>query len=193
MSTNSDTMGASREPVFSEHKASSSSSSNSNYNKGSITRDGPVGGASTGSPAASTAATSSNYHRERSRYNPATGSGFNPPSKEDSGESRKNYNEQHPTTSVGIAPERIRTDSSGTSPGPGANGNGGETGIKGALAGIHGVGESIRGTVGAAIDSIFNDQNGISKNQAIAREGEWEVKTGQFSKSTKERERFTNT
>lgn len=139
MAANSDTMGSSREPVFSGRGPSSSS-----YQKGAISRDGkPVGGTSTGSPAAPTAATSSNYHREKSRYNPATGSGFNPPQKEYSGKPSSGSNEQYPRTSVGIAPDRIRTDSSGTSPGPGANGtngtngNGGESGIKGALAEIH--------------------------------------------------------
>lgn len=126
----SDTMGASREPVF-----SSSSSSSSAEKKGAITGNGPVGGASTGSPAAPTEATSSNYQRERSRYNVSTGSGFNPPPKEE--ESKNVSNEQDPKTSAGIAPDKMRTDASGTTPGPGANGNGGETGIKGTLAGIH--------------------------------------------------------
>jgi hypothetical protein len=133
-------MGASREPVFSGRRPSSSSSTDAQ--KGAIIRDGPVGGASTGSPAAPTAATSSNYHRERSRYNVSTGTGFNPPPKEgdSAGKSKNSSNEQYPTTSVGMAPDRVRTDTSGTTPGPSAtaaNGSGGETGIKGTLAGIH--------------------------------------------------------
>jgi hypothetical protein len=133
----SETMGESREPVFSGRRPSSSS--RTDVQKGAISRDGPVGGASTGSPAAPTAATSSNYHRERSRYNVSTGSGFNPPSKEGdgAGKSESGSNEQYPTTSVGIAPDRLRTDTSGTTPGPSANGSSGETGIKGTLAGIH--------------------------------------------------------
>jgi hypothetical protein len=136
----SETMGASREPVFSGRRPSSSSSTDAQ--KGAITRDGPVGGASTGSPAAPTAATSSNYHRERSRYNVSTGTGFNPPPKEgdSAGKSKNSSNEQYPTTSVGMAPDRVRTDTSGTTPGPSAttaNGSGGETRIKGTLAGIH--------------------------------------------------------
>lgn len=50
------------------------------------------------------------------------------------------------------------------------------------------MGESIRGTVGAAIDRSFNDHEGAQKNEDIAREGEYEVQSGRFAPSTKQRE-----
>lgn len=55
---------------------------------------------------------------------------------------------------------------------------------------IQGVGESIRGTVGAAIDRSFKDYEGARKNEDIAREGEYEVQSGRLAASTKEREGF---
>ncbi|KAH8703482.1 hypothetical protein BGW36DRAFT_87344 [Talaromyces proteolyticus] len=181
MGTRSQGLGASQEPVLGR----------SNAERGAI-GGGPVGGASTGSPAAPTAAASSDYPHERSMYNPASGSGFTPErEKRDAG---TNPNYQAPTTTAGTAPNHVRTDTSGTLPGPtsekDAKKGQSDKGIKGAIAGIHGAGESIRGTVGAAIDRAFNDQEGVAKNQAIAREGEWEVKAGRFANSTKQREGF---
>ncbi|KAK2797422.1 hypothetical protein FQN51_008454 [Onygenales sp. PD_10] len=60
--------------------------------------------------------------------------------------------------------------------------------IKAAAAGIHGVGESLRGNANAAVDRAMEDPEGVRKNEAIAREGEREVQTGEFSWGTKKRE-----
>ncbi|EEH16978.1 hypothetical protein PABG_07065 [Paracoccidioides brasiliensis Pb03] len=61
-------------------------------------------------------------------------------------------------------------------------------GIKSALAGIHGVGESIRGSVNAAVDRAMKDDEGARKNEAIAREEKRELEAGKFSRATKARE-----
>lgn len=51
-----------------------------------------------------------------------------------------------------------------------------------------GAGESLRGTVGVAIDRAFGDTKGVEKNEAIAKEGEYEVQSGNIASSTKARE-----
>ncbi|KLJ08727.1 hypothetical protein EMPG_15841 [Blastomyces silverae] len=61
-------------------------------------------------------------------------------------------------------------------------------GIKSTVAGVHGLGENIRGNVNAAVDRAMKDPEGVRKNEAIAREGEREVETGEFSRATKARE-----
>ncbi|OAX85534.1 hypothetical protein ACJ72_00072 [Emergomyces africanus] len=61
-------------------------------------------------------------------------------------------------------------------------------GVKSTLAGVHGLGETIRGSANAAVDRGMKDPEGVRKNEAIAREGEREVETGQFSQTTKARE-----
>jgi len=131
----SDTVGGSREPIASGRKASDSS-------KGAITSGGPVGGASTGSPAAPTAAASSNYYRDRSKYNVATGTGFTSAPKDESANQSQvsSNNPPHPPASVGIGSDTPGKDSSGTSSGPGAgmaSGSGRSPGIKGTIAEIH--------------------------------------------------------
>lgn len=55
------------------------------------------------------------------------------------------------------------------------------------------MGEKIRGAAGAVIDKATNDPEGLAKNEAIKRQGEREMKTGEFSKSTKEREGLHHT
>lgn len=53
---------------------------------------------------------------------------------------------------------------------------------------MKGAGESLRGTVGVAIDRAFGDREGVKKNEAIAKEGEYEVQSGNIASSTKARE-----
>lgn len=50
------------------------------------------------------------------------------------------------------------------------------------------MGESLRGTINAAVDRSFGDKEGERKNEAIATEGEYQVNSGNFARSTKERE-----
>jgi len=59
-------------------------------------------------------------------------------------------------------------------------------GLKGALAGVHGVGEKIRGTFNAEVDKVAGEDS--SKGVATAASGDREMQTGQFAASTKERE-----
>ncbi|KAK2861323.1 hypothetical protein FQN49_004316 [Arthroderma sp. PD_2] len=61
-------------------------------------------------------------------------------------------------------------------------------GVKSAAAGVHGLGEKIRGTAGAAVDRAMNDPEGSAKNERVVREGEQEMTTGDFSHNTRERE-----
>jgi hypothetical protein len=48
--------------------------------------------------------------------------------------------------------------------------------IKGAVKGIHGAGEAIRGTFNQAVDATFNEKAGEAKNKAVAEKGINEVK-----------------
>jgi len=68
----------------------------------------------------------------------------------------------------------------------------GVQGVKGVLAGIHGVGEKVRGELNAGIDEAFNEngsqEEGVRRNAAVANAGEKELDTGNFAQSTKNRE-----
>jgi len=129
-----------------------------------------VPGSSTDAPAAPNTASGSSYNKNAPQaYNPAVGTGYNPGSNTTGGSNQAG------------APVGSSTGASGNS------GNAG-SGIKGVLAGIHGMGESLRGSLGAAVDRSFGDEEGARKNQAIASQGEYEVQSGNFAKSTQERE-----
>ncbi|OKL62185.1 hypothetical protein UA08_02473 [Talaromyces atroroseus] len=132
--------------------------------------NGVVGGSSTGAPALPTRSSRSDYSREQSIYNPATGSGYTP-------------RRQHEETASGQQQQSGAAAS-------GSKGEGIGQAIKGTFAGIHGAGESIRGNVNAAIDRAFNEPEGVKKNEAIGQEGEYEARSGQFAPSTKQREGF---
>ncbi|EEP78042.1 predicted protein [Uncinocarpus reesii 1704] len=81
------------------------------------------------------------------------------------------------------------TGTTGTTAGTSAGKSGGAGGaLKSVAAGIHGMGEKIRGATGAAIDKATNDHEGLRKNENIKRQGEQEMHSGQFSKDTKARE-----
>ena len=49
--------------------------------------------------------------------------------------------------------------------------------IKGAVKGIHGAGEAIRGTFNQGVDAAFNDKAGEAKNQAVTEKGITEVES----------------
>jgi len=59
-------------------------------------------------------------------------------------------------------------------------------GVTGMLAGIHGVGEKIRGKVNAGIDDSFHEDS--SRGVKTAASGDQEIGTGHFSQQTKDRE-----
>ncbi|KAF3479465.1 uncharacterized protein GIQ15_06441 [Arthroderma uncinatum] len=61
-------------------------------------------------------------------------------------------------------------------------------GVKSAVAGVHGMGEKIRGAAGATIDRAMDHPEGVAKNDQTIREGEREMKTGDFNGTTRERE-----
>ncbi|KUL87589.1 hypothetical protein ZTR_05788 [Talaromyces verruculosus] len=149
------------------------------------TSGGVVGGSSTGAPAVpSPASTPTGYSPEQGSYNPATGTGYTPTHRE------QQQAATQPAT-VPTAATTAGTQTTDTGAGAGASGSKGVAGgIKGVVAGIHGAGESIRGTFNAAVDRAFNEPEGVAKNEAIGREGEYEAKSGQFAPSTKQREGF---
>ncbi|KAK2809074.1 hypothetical protein FQN50_004127 [Emmonsiellopsis sp. PD_5] len=91
------------------------------------------------------------------------------------------------STSTAPAQETVPAPTTGAEPTHG-HGHGVGHSIKAAAAGIHGVGESLRGNANAAVDRAMEDPEGVRKNEAIAREGEREVQTGEFSRGTKKRE-----
>ncbi|KAK2741743.1 hypothetical protein FQN55_008243 [Onygenales sp. PD_40] len=92
------------------------------------------------------------------------------------------------STSTAPTHETIPVPTTGAEPTTHAQGHGHGHSIKAAAAGIHGVGESLRGNANAAVDRAMEDPEGVRKNEAIAREGEREVQTGEFSRGTKKRE-----
>jgi len=63
-------------------------------------------------------------------------------------------------------------------------------GIKSAVAGIHGIGEKIRGEFNGSVDRAAGDDP--SKSVKTAASGERELETGKFSAGTKEREGLFN-
>ncbi|KAL4916164.1 hypothetical protein BDW62DRAFT_186923 [Aspergillus aurantiobrunneus] len=54
------------------------------------------------------------------------------------------------------------------------------TGVKGAAAEIHGMGESLRGGMGAAVDKAFGHEEGVAKNDRIVQQGEHQMRSGNF-------------
>ncbi|KAJ9241860.1 hypothetical protein DTO166G5_936 [Paecilomyces variotii] len=139
-----------------------------------------VGGSSTGAPSAPlpTSSNTNNAGSASTGYNPATGTGYQAGT--DSATASNSYGNSG-TATTGTTGTTDTTGTTGTS--------GSKTGgLKGALAGIHGVGESIRGSIGKAVDDAFGDKEGVAKNEAVTREGQREIQTGNFAESTKARE-----
>ena len=47
---------------------------------------------------------------------------------------------------------------------------------------VQGAGESLRGALNAAVDRTFGTEEGVEKNQNIARKGEQQIQSGKFSR-----------
>lgn len=60
--------------------------------------------------------------------------------------------------------------------------------MRGVGAAIHGVGEKIRGKFNKGVDDTFDESSGSAKNASIAREGDSEIASGNFSTNTKTKE-----
>ncbi|EEH50369.1 uncharacterized protein PADG_06448 [Paracoccidioides brasiliensis Pb18] len=154
-------------------------------------RQGPVGGMSTMSSEEATAGATSwptaaqrgarrEAQREEQRELQTAGATEGPTTGAKAGATAAPTSTAVPTGAPAGAPETTETvpkQSTGVG-----------HGIKSALAGIHGVGESIRASVNAAVDRAMKDDEGARKNEAIAREGRRELETGKFSRATKARE-----
>ncbi|MCJ1438804.1 hypothetical protein MMC27_008194 [Xylographa pallens] len=52
--------------------------------------------------------------------------------------------------------------------------------VKSAVGGVHGMGETIRGTINGAVDTAFNDKAGEAKNRSIAARGVAEMQDGEL-------------
>ncbi|OJJ02095.1 hypothetical protein ASPVEDRAFT_150796 [Aspergillus versicolor CBS 583.65] len=68
-----------------------------------------------------------------------------------------------------------------------AGGDIGETlggGVRGVFAGIHGAGEWLRGGLNSAVDRAFGSDEGATRNDAISRAGQEQIRTGKFSGDT---------
>ncbi|KAL4781113.1 hypothetical protein BJX76DRAFT_24623 [Aspergillus varians] len=74
--------------------------------------------------------------------------------------------------------EGDRQQPSTTSAGGGIGG-----GVMGIFAGIHGAGEWLRGGINAAVDRAFGSTEGVTKNEAISRAGQEEIRSGRFSQN----------
>ncbi|KAL5333135.1 hypothetical protein BJX70DRAFT_381963 [Aspergillus crustosus] len=58
------------------------------------------------------------------------------------------------------------------------------SGVRGVFAGIHGAGEWLRGGINAAVDRTFGSEEGVTRNEAISRAGQEEIRSGKFSRDT---------
>lgn len=47
---------------------------------------------------------------------------------------------------------------------------------------VQGAGESLRGALNAAVDRTFGTEEGVQKNQDVARKGEQQIQSGKFSR-----------
>ncbi|KAJ5204251.1 uncharacterized protein N7498_005130 [Penicillium cinerascens] len=52
---------------------------------------------------------------------------------------------------------------------------------QGVMAGVHGAGESLRGALTGAVDRAFGTTDGAERNEEIARRGEREMQSGEFT------------
>ncbi|RDW67381.1 uncharacterized protein DSM5745_09247 [Aspergillus mulundensis] len=58
------------------------------------------------------------------------------------------------------------------------------SGVRGVFASVHGAGEWLRGGINAAVDRTFGSEEGVSRNEAISRAGQEEIRSGRFSKDS---------
>ncbi|KAK0105404.1 hypothetical protein ONS96_004795 [Cadophora gregata f. sp. sojae] len=72
--------------------------------------------------------------------------------------------------------------------GTSSSSSGTRSGVKGVLAGIHGIGEKFRGEFNKGVDGAGGDREGVLKNEAVANSGDRERLTGTFAGETKNRE-----
>ncbi|KAL2831616.1 hypothetical protein BJY01DRAFT_254237 [Aspergillus pseudoustus] len=97
------------------------------------------------------------------------------------------YNNQ--ATGPGYQQNASFGDDTPTNTGKSQGGNMGErvgSGVRGVFAGIHGAGEWLRGGINAAIDRTFGSEEGVTRNEAIARAGQQEISSGRFSRDSHE-------
>ncbi|CZS98105.1 uncharacterized protein RCO7_08873 [Rhynchosporium graminicola] len=80
------------------------------------------------------------------------------------------------------------SSTAGTTTHSSTTGGGAAGGVKGVLAGIHGVGEKIRGEFNKGVDGAMGDKEGVLKNEQVANAGDRERLTGTFAGETKNRE-----
>ncbi|KAE8347400.1 hypothetical protein BDV24DRAFT_122024 [Aspergillus arachidicola] len=102
-------------------------------------------------------------------------------------QSQYGANATGPSTGAGYASSGVGyrpAQSSGSVPGSKSAQKGADvgSGVKGAFAGAHGMGESLRGGLNAAVDKTFGHEEGVAKNDAIASQGEREMRTGNFGR-----------
>ncbi|EAW11865.1 protein dprC [Aspergillus clavatus NRRL 1] len=110
---------------------------------------------------------------DRAQYDPAV-SGFNPST--GSGYAKSSGVGSQPTPSSGSYNRQdYRAEGQSQSA---AKGEEVGRGVKSAIAGIHGAGESLRGALNAAVDKAFGHEEGAARNEAIANRGEQEIQTG---------------
>ncbi|KAJ5092044.1 hypothetical protein NUU61_006914 [Penicillium alfredii] len=178
----------------------------SNYPKPTDTTGvGIAHGSSTGAPGAPTGVqdTRAQYDPTSTGYNSATGAGYSTSSA--GGPHHHHHEPASPSNSYDLtarqddriqhAPStaqraKMEDQAQGETKGDKVSGLGSRAsqasedvgrGAKGAAAGIHGAGESLRGALNAAVDRAFGSNEGAERNQEIARKGEQEIQTGQFS------------
>ncbi|GIJ91499.1 hypothetical protein Asppvi_010465 [Aspergillus pseudoviridinutans] len=124
----------------------------------------------------------SRYDPNVSGYNPATGSGYSTtggvghqPAPGSSSYDNQDYRAEYaPSTE----------NKQYTAGGHGRSATKGEEigrGVRSAIAGVHGAGESLRGAINTAVDKAFGHEAGAAKNQAIANKGEQEIRSGTLS------------
>ncbi|KAL2826417.1 hypothetical protein BDW59DRAFT_160941 [Aspergillus cavernicola] len=58
------------------------------------------------------------------------------------------------------------------------------SGVRSIFAGIHGAGEWLRGSINAAVDRTFGSEEGATRNDAISKAGQEEIRSGRFTQST---------
>ncbi|OJJ58316.1 hypothetical protein ASPSYDRAFT_90491 [Aspergillus sydowii CBS 593.65] len=56
--------------------------------------------------------------------------------------------------------------------------------VRGVFAGVHGAGEWLRGGLNSAVDRTFGTDEGATRNDAIARAGQEQIRSGKFSGDT---------
>ncbi|KAJ5147517.1 hypothetical protein N7526_000869 [Penicillium atrosanguineum] len=166
----------------------------------------PSQGSSTGAPGFPTGLqdTQSQYNPAMTGVNPSTGAGYQKPppvparpsNSYDQGgydaPTQQAYDAptQHASTAQHTNLDDRATAHTGTKVPPSERyaQKGDDIGRKaqGVMAGVHGAGESLRGALTGAVDRAFGTTEGprgAERNEEIARRGEREIQTGEFTRS----------